>query len=266
MSQLTSDAVLTGETEVAERSPGRRIDRETVILLVGLPLFVTVLLVGWVIWYNTASLEPTARYSLRAPVLWSQTVRHVALSLTATAFVLLVSLPLGVLLTRRRVRRFAPVALAVANGGQAAPAIGLVVLLAIWLDFGFWTGVLAFTIYGILPVLRNTIVGLQGVDPTLVEAARGMGMSGRAVLFRVEVPLALPVIMSGVRTALVLVVGVAAFGTFVGAGGLGETINAGIILFQPPLLMSGALFVACLALVIEWLGRLLEAYFRPKGL
>ena len=84
-------------------------------------------------------------------------------------------------------------------------------LLAIWLGFGFWTAVLALTLYGLLPVLRNTIAGLQGVDPTLMEAGRGIGMSASGVLFRIELPLAVPVIMAGVRTALVLLVGTASW-------------------------------------------------------
>ena len=78
-----------------------------------------------------------------------------------------------------------------------------------WLDFGFWTAVLALVLYGLLPVLRNTITGLQGVDRTLVEAGRGVGMSAAGVLLRIELPLAVPVIMAGVRTALVLLVGTA---------------------------------------------------------
>jgi osmoprotectant transport system permease protein len=114
-------------------------------------------------------------------------------------------------------------------------------------------------------VLRNTITGLQAVDPTLVEAGRGMGMSNAAVLFRVELPLAVPVIMTGVRTALVLVVGVASFATFIDAGGLGGLIVTGITLFRYSVLVSGALLIAVLALVIEWAGRVLEVMARPKG-
>ena len=140
------------------------------------------------------------------------------------------------------------------------------VLFAIWIGFGFWTGVLAFTLYGVLPVLRNTIVGLQGVDPTLVEAGRGMGMSAAAVLFRIELPLAVPVIMAGARTALVLVVGVASFATFIDAGGLGALIQTGITLFRTSVLVSGGLLIALLALLVDWAGRVLETVARPKGL
>jgi osmoprotectant transport system permease protein len=131
--------------------------------------------------------------------------------------------------------------------------------------FGFLPAVLALALYSMLPVLRNTITGLEGVDPTLVEAGRGMGMSGTSVLLRIELPLAVPVIMSGVRTALVLVVGTATFATFINAGGLGAFITTGVTLFRYSILISGALLVALLALVVEWAGRLLEMVARPKG-
>jgi osmoprotectant transport system permease protein len=126
--------------------------------------------------------------------------------------------------------------------------------------------VLALTLYGLLPVLRNTITGLQGIDPTLKEAGRGVGMSALDVLVRVELPLAGPVIMAGVRTALVLLVGTAALVTFIDAGGLGAIIYTGISLFRFSLMVWGAVLIALLALVVEWLGRLLELATRPKGI
>ena len=128
------------------------------------------------------------------------------------------------------------------------------------------TTIIGLTLYAILPVLQNTIAGLSGVDRQLVEAARGMGMSKSAVLLRVELPLAIPVIMAGVRTALVLLVGTATFATFVNAGGLGQLITTGITLFRYPVLVSGALLVALLALLVDWAGRVLELLARPKGL
>ncbi len=126
--------------------------------------------------------------------------------------------------------------------------------------------VIALSLYAILPVLRNTITGLQGIDPTLVEAGRGVGMSNFAVLRRVELPLAIPVIMAGIRTALVLLVGTAALATFINAGGLGGILTAGITLYRYPVMVAGAVLVALLALLIEWLGRVLELIAKPKGI
>ena len=136
------------------------------------------------------------------------------------------------MLTRGRLRAASPVVVGIANIGQAAPSIGLIVLLAIWLDFGFWTAVLALTLYGLLPVLRNTITGLQGVDPTLKEAGRGIGMSASAVLLRIELPLA----RTGDHGRRPHRPGAARrhrqLATFIDGGGLGAIMQTGISLFR----------------------------------
>lgn len=258
---------LTGETDVApERSPRSRMSREQVILLGGIPVIVAVVFGGWLWWRATASLDAIEARQLAWGTLRTLTWEHIQLTLVTTVFVLLAAIPLGILLTRKGFDKAAPLVVGIGNIGQAAPAIGLVVLFAIWIDFGFWTAVLAFTLYGVLPVLRNTIVGLQGVDRTLIEAGRGMGMSGVGVLMRIELPLAVPVIMAGVRTALVLVVGVASFATFIDAGGLGALIQTGITLSRNSILVTGGLLIALLALLVDWVGRVLETVVRPKGL
>jgi osmoprotectant transport system permease protein len=266
----TADTAEVVESESQEQRPQRRtrsrLSREQALLLSVLPVIVLLVFGGWVWWRQTADLDAIESRQLAWGTLGDLTWQHVRITLVTTVFVLLTAIPAGILLTRRKLRRAAPLFVGIGNIGQAAPAIGLVVLLAIWLGFGFWTAVLAFTLYGVLPVLRNTIVGLQGVDQTLVEAGRGMGMSARAVLFRIELPLAVPVIMAGVRTALVLVVGVASFATFIDAGGLGALIQTGITLFRTSVLVSGGLLIALLALLIDWVGRVLEAVARPKGL
>lgn len=259
------------EREASEGSEGkprpgaRRVSREQLVLLVTIPALVAVVLGGWVAWRLTAELDAVEARQLAWGAIWRLTREHVLISVVTTLVVLVIALPLGVALTRKPLRRAAPLVVGIANAGQAAPAIGLIVLFAIWLGFGFTTGVVALTLYGLLPVLRNTIVGLEGVDATLVEAGRGMGMSAAAVLFRIELPLAVPVIMAGVRTALVLVVGTATFATFIDAGGLGALIQTGITLYRTSIVVSGALLVASLALLIDWLGRILESVVRPKG-
>ena len=235
-------------------------------MLVLPPLLVGLVFAGFVVWRQNADLDSVESSQLAWPTIWRLILQHVELTFVAALLVVALAVPLGIALTRGQLRRAAPLVVGIANGGQAAQAVGLVVLLALWLDFGFWTAVLALVLYGILPVLRNTITGLQGVDPTLVEAGRGMGMSAASVLVRIELPLAVPVIMAGVRTALVLLVGTASLATFIGAGGLGEMITTGISLFRFSLMVSGALLIALLALLIEWLGRLLELLTRPKGI
>ncbi len=218
------------------------------------------------LWRANVSLTETEARQLGWTALWRSTREHLLLTVTAAVIVLVIAVPLGIALTRRPLRRLSPVITGVANTGQAAPAIGLFVLLATWLGFGFRTTVVALVVYAALPVLRNTLVGIQGVDPRLVEAGRGMGMSAAAVLFRVELPLAVPVVLAGVRTALVLLVGTATLATFIDGGGLGVLINTGITLSLDSLLVSGAVLVALLALAVDWLGRVVEHVARPKGL
>ncbi len=230
------------------------------------PLLIAAGLLAFVLWRLNATLSETEARQLGWTALWRSTREHLLLTVTAAAIVLVIAVPLGVALTRRPLRRLSPLITGVANTGQAAPAIGLFVLLATWLGFGFGTTVVALVVYAALPVLRNTLVGIHGVDQRLVEAGRGMGMSARAVLMRVELPLAVPVMLAGVRTALVLLVGTATLATFIDGGGLGVLINTGITLSLDSLLVSGAVLVALLALAVDWLGRVVEHVARPKGL
>lgn len=243
-----------------------RIGREQLGLIFGLPVLILVIFAGWAIWRQTADLDPIEARQLDWAALRTLGWEHLKLTFAAAVAVLVTAFPLGVLLTRPKLRRFSGPVVAFANAGQATPVIGLIVLMAMWISFSFGVAVLALAIYAFLPVLRNTIVGLQQVDPTLVEAARGMGMSQMKTLTTVELPLAAPVIMAGVRTALVLVAGTASFATFINAGGLGALIQTGINLFRYPILVSGAILIALVALIFEWAGRVLEAIFTPKGL
>jgi osmoprotectant transport system permease protein len=230
------------------------------------PIAILVVLAAFAIWLATADLTPTERSTLNPGDILDLTGQHLLLTLEATVLVLVIGIPLGVLLTRGPFRRASGTILAIANFGQAAPAVGLIVLLAAWLGLNSWAAVVALVLYAILPVLRNTIIGVESVDRNLVEAGRGMGMSAFSVLMKVELPLAVPVMLSGIRTALVLLVGTATLATFIGAGGLGLLITTGVNLFLPKVLVSGALLVALLALAIDWLGRIVETVARPKGL
>ncbi|WP_245154786.1 ABC transporter permease [Nocardioides sp. 1609] len=256
--------VMEAEPETGAKQ-GRRIDRETVLMLTVPPALVLIAFAAFVVWRQSAEFNETELRQLAWTEIRSLLWQHVKLTVTSSVLVVLIAVPLGIALTRSGLRKFSPFVVGFANIGQGAPSIGLIVLLAIWLGYGFWTSVLALTLYGLLPVLRNTIVGLDGVDPTLVEAGRGLGMSAGLVLLRVELPLALSVIMAGVRTSLVLVVGTATLATFINGGGLGAIIQTGISLFLPKLIVAGALLVALLALFVEWLGRVLEFLARPKG-
>ncbi|EST34109.1 hypothetical protein N566_18915 [Streptomycetaceae bacterium MP113-05] len=206
--------------------------------------------------------------SLNADYLLSRTVTHLQLLAVVTVLILVIAIPAGVLLTRGWARRFSGPVLAVANVGQALPSLGLIVLLAVaFVSLGVYQiAVVAFVAYGILPVLRNTIAGLQQVDRSVIESALGMGMTRQGVLWRIELPLAVPVMLAGVRTALVITVGTVALATFIGAGGLGDVISNGIASSRNLVLVTGSVLVAVLALTVDWLAGIAEDLLRPRGL
>lgn len=191
---------------------------------------------------------------------------HIQLSLVATLLVVIVAVPLGVVLTRPFAKPTTPFFIGLANIGQAIPSVGLIFFLALLVATGPRTAILGVVLYCILPVLRNTMVGIYQVDRALIEAGRGMGMTKGSVLLRIEMPLAVPIMLAGVRTALILTVGTMALATFINAGGLGDIINAGIVHNRRSVLLTGALLTAGLALLIDWAGGVAQELLRPKGL
>lgn len=195
-----------------------------------------------------------------------QLEQHISLTLWSTVFVVAIAVPTGVFLTRPRYRGFGGPVLAVATSGQAMPAYGLLVLAFAWLGSGPWSAIWALTLFTLLPVLRNTIVGIEQVDKSVIEAARGMGLTKFQALRQIELPLAVPVILAGVRTALVINVGMAALAYLIGGGGLGVTISTGLKNSRDVVLLTGAGMTAIVALTVDWIASVIERALRPSGL
>lgn len=223
-----------------------------VILGIGLSLLV----------YQTLNGGVTDGEILNRPYLTGKLVTHLELVFISFGVVLAVGVPLGVAIAHSG-RPLRVLVVLVANLGQALPSIGVLVLLYNLLGLGLWPSVIALALYGLLPVLRNTMVGVQGVDPAAVEAARGMGMTARQTLWRVELPLASPVIFAGLRTALVLIVGTATLANFIGGGGLGDVIASGVNQ-SDRIVFVGAVMVAVLALLADWALSLVERVVVPR--
>lgn len=232
----------------------------------GTPVAMGIVLLVLYLWVQSQELLTRERTILNADRLIEETIAHIQLTVAATIVVLLISIPLGIVLTRPFARRMKPIMLGLANAGQAIPSFGVLVLFAVLWDIGFTPAVAAFVVYAILPVLRNTMVGIEQVDESVIDAARGMGLSKWQVLTRIEMPLAVPVMVAGIRTALVIVVGTAALATFINGGGLGDFINNGIKLNSDPVLITGSVLTAVLALTVDWLGGIAEEVLRPKGI
>jgi osmoprotectant transport system permease protein len=256
------------ESTADGRSRARRVLRYT-----AMPLFLAAVLLLLYLWVQGQELDSIAQRRLTQDILVAQTWQHVRLTFLSTFFVLLLAVPLGIVATRPSTRRFAPAIIGLGNAGQAIPSLGLLaILFALFrtLDALPSTGtvpvVVALVGYSFLPILRNTMVGLDQVDRSVLEAGRGMGMSNLRILGRIELPLAVPVILAGVRTALTLNVGTATLAFLFGGGGLGETIFQGFQLRRTAILVTGAVLVAVLALLVDYLAGLVEERLSPKGL
>jgi osmoprotectant transport system permease protein len=188
--------------------------------------------------------------SERLPELWLRTGEHLMLTGVSTGLAILIGIPLGICASRIGWLR-GPL---VAGVGilQTIPSLAmLAILLALLQKIGAIPALIALTLYALLPIVRNTLAGLEGVSPAAVEAARGIGMTSRQRLRLVEIPLAMPVIVAGIRTAAVVSVGVATLSAFIGAGGLGQFINRGLALSNTDLILLGAIPAAVLALIVD---------------
>ncbi|GAA5036376.1 ABC transporter permease [Terrabacter aeriphilus] len=230
------------------------------------PIAVAVIFGATMVYVATTTLDSIERRTLNAEYIGARVGEHLLLTVTASALVALIAIPVGILVHRLTWAPFRAVVLGLANIGQATPAVGVVILLAIVWKTGFTTALVALVAYSFLPVLRNTLTGLEQVDASIRESARGMGMTPNQVLRRIELPLASPVILAGLRTSLVFCVGVATIATFINAGGLGDMIINGLKLQRFPVLVVGAVLVACIAMLIDWAAGLVEEKVRPKGL
>lgn len=230
------------------------------------PLFFLILAAAAAAVWIYADMDFQTADILEPSKLLAQTRQHLVLTFWSTLIVLLVAIPLGIFLTRPQFRKFAGVFLGLANSGQAIPAYGLLILFAAWLGTAVSTAVVALTVFSLLPVLRNTMVGLDQVDKAVIEAGRGMGLSKWQALIQIELPLAVPVILAGVRIALVINVGTGALAFLIGGGGLGVSINSGLKLRRDTAVFIGGALVAMLALVIDFAAASIERWLRPKGI
>lgn len=195
--------------------------------------------------------------------------QHVVEHIIIVGLVLLIAtsiaLPIGIFLTRPQYRRYTNPILSVLNAGQTIPPLAVIAIFLPLLGLGFTSALYALVIYGLLPIARNSIAGLSGVSPDIKEAARGMGMSSRMVLFQVELPLALPIILAGVRTSSVLTVSTATLAGLIGAGGLGRLIIAGLNMNWSEFILVGAGLGALMAILIDRLMNVIERRFGPPG-
>jgi osmoprotectant transport system permease protein len=246
--------------------PSRRNQSFGQLDLIVTPIFFVLLAIMLIVVWVYSDFDRTTTSILEPSKLWTQFRQQIYLALWSSALVIAIAVPLGIFVTREGAPRLKSNMVTLLGLGQAIPAYGLIVLFFVAFGQGSVTVILALASFALLPVLRNTIVGLEQVDQSVIEAGKGMGLSASQRLRQIELPLAVPVIMAGVRTATVINVGMATLAYLIGGGALGETIAAGLKNGRPTAIFVGAVLVALIALALDFLGGLAQRHLKPKGL
>jgi osmoprotectant transport system permease protein len=256
-----------GARGMRTQARSRRLSRLAVPLAA---LAAVVVLVAAVAWGGLGGLSLALEYRAQSDLFWTLVGNHVYLSLAGTAIAVVLGVPLGVLAARRRAVR--AVAIPAAGVVQTVPSLALFGLLMTPLaaaglpSIGPLPVLIALTLYAFLPIVRDTYLGISSVDPAIVDAGRGMGMSRAELLLRVEFPLALPLVLEGVRVALVLTVGIAAVMAIGGAQDLGTLVFLGWGSQAADLTLLGALPMVALAIVFDRVMRVLEHAVVSRGI
>lgn len=189
---------------------------------------------------------------------------HIYISLIALLLGIVIAVPLGILLTR--LPKAANIVIAVTSALQTVPSLALLALMIPFFGVGKLPAIIALFIYSLLPILRNTFIGMKNVDPNFRDVAKGMGMTNLESIFMVELPIAMPTIMAGIRLASVYVIAWATLASYIGAGGLGDLIFSGLNNYQPELIFGGTIPVTILALLSDYLLGILEKRLTPIAL
>lgn len=193
-----------------------------------------------------------------------KTYEHITISLIAVILGVLVAVPLGVVLTRMK-KEFKTI-IGIVNIIQTLPSLAILAFFIPLLGVGKAPAIVALFFYSVLPILRNTYTGIRGVNKNLLESGKGIGMTPAEQVRLVELPLAAPVIMAGIRTSTIYLIGWATLASFIGGGGLGDYIFIGLNLYQPEYIIGGAAFVTILAIVIDYVLAVAERKLTPAGM
>jgi osmoprotectant transport system permease protein len=228
-------------------------------------IIILVVLIGLTIWMT--AIKEVGIFKMAPPgKVFSSILRHLQIVAVAEVLAIAVGIPVGFISTRRSMRFISPILVGIANIGQTVPTLAFIGIAAALLGMGYQAAVIALFIYAMLPIIRNTYAGINSIDPAIRESAVGMGMSKAQVTFKIELPLARPVIVAGIRTSTVLNVGTAAVAGMIGAGGLGELIVTGIALRVMQIVVQGAAPTAALAILLDAALGETERMLTPRGL
>ena len=197
-------------------------------------------------------------------MLLTKTLEHLDSSIFALVIAMIVAIPLGILLSKRE--KLSKVSLTIAGILQTIPTLAVLALMILLFGVGKTPAIIALFLYVLLPILNNTIIGIQNIDPNLREAGRSMGMTNFQLMKDVELPLALSLMLSGIRLSSVYVISWATLASYIGAGGLGDFIFNGLALFEPGMIITATILVTALALIVDYCLSRIEKWVVPKGL
>ncbi len=202
-------------------------------------------------------------YTQNGSYVFEQFIRHFLISIYGVIFASIVAIPLGFLVARKG--NLSKFFISMANIMQTIPSLAMLAILMFAIGTGPNTVVLSVFLYSILPILKNTVAGINSVSPSIVDAAKGMGMTKTQIMRKIEFPLSVSIIMGGIRNALVVAIGVTAVGTFIGAGGLGDIITRGITVANgSPIIVAGAIPTALMAVISDLILGVLENKLKPR--
>lgn len=200
----------------------------------------------------------------RGPEIFKLTGEHMKITGVAVFLAILVGVPLGIYITKNK--KVTNVILSTANIFQTLPSLALFGLIIPIMGIGFKPAIFVLFLYALLPIIKNTYIGINSIEPSIIEAGRGMGMTKTQILTMVEIPLALPIIMGGIRISTVINIGTATIAALIGAGGLGEFIFKGISMGNNHLILAGAIPTALLAISVDFILGIVEKKLTPQGL
>jgi osmoprotectant transport system permease protein len=224
------------------------------------------------IWFKKMWLQAWNFLLKHSDKILEWTIQHLYIILVANISAALFGIATGIFITGKGRERLADIIIYFASILMTIPSLALygilmgILSLLTLPSIGFLPVVIALTLYGLLPIIRNTCTAIREVNPAIIEAGRGMGMSDTQILLKIKIPLGIPVIMAGLRQAIVMNIGIAAIGSYIGAGGLGQPIFRGIANYRTDLILIGAICVSLLAIIVDFLMNGLEWLSTPRGI
>jgi len=191
---------------------------------------------------------------------------HVFIFLVALSFSIIIGMAISIFVTQEGKKKIGRVILSVMGAAQSVPSLVIIALIFIFVGIGIKPAIIALVIYGLVPIIFNTTSGILSVRQNIIEAGKGMGLTQNQLLWKVKIPIALPVIMGGIRSSATIIIGSTTVAAVIGGGGLGDFIFIGLKLQKPEMLISGAITVSLLAIIVDYIMAMIERKVVPRGL